>query len=240
MGHPSKIKRELEAERHAHTATSEELDEALQVAQYLALKVESLRSVIATLAMGTELKIGLHGYSEDLEEMERIVLARAASQLLGILQTDDTYYVEDVRDSSMPPPLHKHRKRRKLGPASSDAAMDFKQHFPSSDGFTVNPADLFSSDAAYPSDLTWATTYSDQALPQPEPESDLIDLEALERQLEEAREVMGELADTPVAVRILHKAEGLTRGQLERMRRILEVDVEARTDMIVFADGLLG
>ncbi|KAK0356247.1 hypothetical protein LTR91_011957 [Friedmanniomyces endolithicus] len=238
MGQPSKFKRELEAERRAYAATSEELDEVLQVAQYLALKVESLRSVIATLAMGTELKIGLHGYSEDLEEMERIVLARAASQPLGILQTDDTYYVEDVRDSSMPPPLHKHRKRRKLGPASSDAAMDFKQHFPSSDGFIINPADLFSSDAAYPSDLTWATTYSDQALPEPVPES--IDLEALERQLEEAQEVMGKLADTPVAVRILHKAEGLTRGQLERMRKVLEVDVEARTDMIVFADGLLG
>jgi len=72
MGQPSKFKRELEAERRAYAATSEELDEALQVAQYLALKVESLRSVIATLAMGTELKIGLHGYSEDLEEMERM------------------------------------------------------------------------------------------------------------------------------------------------------------------------
>jgi len=72
MGQPSKFKRELEAERRAYAATSEELDEVLQVAQYLALKVESLRSVIATLAMGTELKIGLHGYSEDLEEMERM------------------------------------------------------------------------------------------------------------------------------------------------------------------------
>ncbi|KAK1073292.1 hypothetical protein LTR12_006138 [Friedmanniomyces endolithicus] len=236
MGHPSKYKRELEAERQAHTATSGDLDEALQVAQYLALKVESLRNVIATMAMGTELKIGLHGYSEDLEEMERIVLARAASPPLGV--ADDTEFIEDVRESSMPPPPPKHRKRRKLRHASSDAVMDFKQHFPSSDGFTINPAYLFSSDAAYPSDLTWATTYSDQALP--EPESDLIDLEALERQLEEAREVMGELADTPVAVRILHKAEGLTRGQLERMRRILEVDVEARTDMFVFADDLLG
>ncbi|KAK1069415.1 hypothetical protein LTR74_004981 [Friedmanniomyces endolithicus] len=238
MGHPSKIKRELEAERRAYAATSEELDEALQVAQYLALKVESLRSVIATLAMGTELKIGLHGYSEDLEEMERIVLQRVASRIPGGLPADDIEHVDDVRETSMPPPPLKHKKRRKLRHASSDAAVDFKQHFPSSDGFTINPADLFSSDAAYPSDLTWATTYPDQALP--EPESDLIDLEALEPQLEEAREVMGELADTPVAVRILHKAEGLTRGQLERMRRILEVDVEARTDMIVFADGLLG
>ncbi|KAK0337206.1 hypothetical protein LTR91_004289 [Friedmanniomyces endolithicus] len=238
MGHPSKIKRELEVERRAHTATSRDLDEALQVAQYLALKVESLRSVIATLAMGTELTIGLHGYSEDLEELERIVLARVASRPLGV--ADDTQFVEDVRESSLPPPLHEHIKRRKLGHPSSDAAMDFKQHFPSSDGLTINPAELFSSDAAYPSDLTWATTYSDQALPELEPEPDLIDLEALERQLEEAREVMGKLADTPVAVRILHKAEGLTRGQLERMRRVLEVDVEARTDMVVFADGLLG
>ncbi|KAK0247668.1 hypothetical protein B0A54_16858 [Friedmanniomyces endolithicus] len=239
MGQPSKFKRELEAERQAHSATSEDLNEALQVAQYLALKVESLRNVIATLAMGTELKIGLDGYSEDLEEMERIVLERAASRAWGVLPADDTHYAKDVRETSMPPPPNKRTKRRKRGHASSDAATNFRQHFPSSDGFTINPADIFGSNAVCPpSDLTWATTYSDQALPEPEPES--IDLEALERQLEEAREVMGELADTPVAVRILHKAEGLTREQLERMRRVLEVDVEARTDMVVFADGLLG
>ncbi|TKA65466.1 hypothetical protein B0A55_09284 [Friedmanniomyces simplex] len=193
MGHTSKYKRELIAEQQAHIATSEELGEALQVAQYLASKVESLRNVLATLAMGADLKIELRGYSEELEGMERIVLAL------------------------MPPPP----KRRKLEYGSSDAAVDLMLPFPSSDGLTVNPADIFSSDIVCPSDLTWATTYSDQPLPEPEPEpepeQEVIDLEALEQQIEAAREVMA----------------GEDAG-------ILEVDVEARTDMFVFADDLLG
>ncbi|TKA71038.1 hypothetical protein B0A55_06330 [Friedmanniomyces simplex] len=241
MGYTSKFKRELDAEQQAHIATSEELGEALQVAQYLASKVESLRNVVATLAMGADLKIELRGYSEELERMERIVLARAASRLSEAPPAADyVEYAGDAHQAVMPPPP----KSRKLGYGSSDAAVDLMLPFPSSDGLTVNPADIFSSDIVCPSDFTWATTYSDQQVPEPEPEpepeQEFIDLEALERQLEAAWEVMGELAHTPVAMRILHKAEGLTREQLERMRGILEVDVEARTDMFVFADDLLG
>lgn len=138
-----------------------------------------------------------------------------------------------------PPALHaprpspkRQQKRRKLKHTSSNAAADLTSYVASSDG--VDPAAAFSSDSVCPTDLILATT---SPLPVSEPDS--VDLEALEQQLELAQEVLGrEMAETPVGQRILHKAEGLTREQLERMWVILNESDEARTSISAFADQL--
>ena len=71
----SKQKQELNALKEAAATNRIELDETLQVVQYLNIKVQSLRTVVAGLTVGTELKIMLNEYSEDLEGMERRYVA---------------------------------------------------------------------------------------------------------------------------------------------------------------------
>ncbi|KAK3117923.1 hypothetical protein LTR53_000215 [Teratosphaeriaceae sp. CCFEE 6253] len=230
-----KRKQELDALQAAHSATRLELDEALQVAQYLDTKVETLRSFVAGLTIGTELKIMLPGYSEDLERMQSTVLGRAA------YQTREAYYAS-IREAAFPapePPTKRQRRSGRLQHPSSDLLLNQSQDFISSDGLTIDPARIFSSDALRSSDTIPSWMNSDPpAYPDPEPVA--VDLVALDQQMGHARAVMGELADTPVAQRILHQAETLTREQMERMRSTLEANVEARTNLFAFADDLLG
>ena len=72
----SKQKRELQAAQEAHQTTRQRYSEALQVAQYLKVKVESLRNVIAGLTAGAPLQIVLDGYSYEFEELEHKWVAK--------------------------------------------------------------------------------------------------------------------------------------------------------------------
>ncbi|KAK5117657.1 hypothetical protein LTR62_005080 [Meristemomyces frigidus] len=227
-------KNAIKVEKDHHRTTRQEHIEALQVAQYLKMKVKCLRGLIARLTIGTHMSIELNGYSPDLERLEIEVLDRALTHEIEEAETD--------LDNIMPPPSSPpvKRQRRPRGSketirTSSDGAIDILQNFSSSQGTTINPADLFSSDSnVMPS--------SDSTFPSShwiEPE--VIDPELLAEQYLQATEILGpELADTVVAQRVLWKAPLLTRGELLRMRVVLTETVEAREDMFVFARELLG
>jgi hypothetical protein len=108
--------------------------------------------------------------------------------------------------------------------------VNLLQNCMTSDAVTINPADIFSSEFV-----------SSQTLPSSDyidPET--IDPEILAEQLVHAAEVLGELAGTEVAQRILLKAPLLSLAQLERIKGVLELCEEARTNMFVFADIMLG
>ncbi|KAK5691523.1 hypothetical protein LTR97_011516 [Elasticomyces elasticus] len=215
MGYTSVYRVQLDTEKTAHIATREQLHEALQTAQYLKMKVESLRNFIADLTLGTELKIPLDGYCEELEEIEARVLAYAA----------DPAMLAEIRPTKKAPRKKQQasNKRRKVKHTPSDATADLMASFSAHESLTVNPADL-------------CITY-----PTPPPEVEFIDPLILERNAGLAKEVLGEeLMACPVAVRILQKAEELTREQMERMKWILEGDGEARERVEVFAEGLFG
>ncbi|KAK3658962.1 hypothetical protein LTR56_001399 [Elasticomyces elasticus] len=215
MGYTSIYRVQLDTEKTAHTATREQLHEALQTAQYLKMKVESLRNVIADLTLGTELKIPLEGYCEELEEIEARVLAYAA----------DPAMLAEIKPTKKAPRKRQQlsNKRRKVKHTSSDATADLMSSFSAHGSLTVNPADL------------------QICHPTPPPEIEFIDPAILERNAGLAKEVLGEeLMACPVAIRILQKAEELTREQMERMKWILEGDGEARERVEVFAEGLFG
>ncbi|KAK5744722.1 hypothetical protein LTR17_001798 [Elasticomyces elasticus] len=215
MGYTSVYRVQLDTEKTAHVATREQLHKALQTAQYLKMKVESLRNVIADLTLGTELKIPLDGYCEELEDIEARVLAYAADPALlaEILPTRKT--PRKKQQSS--------NKRRKVKHTPSSTTADLLSSFATHENLTVNPADL------------------QICHPTPPPEIEFIDPLILERNAGLAKEVLGEeLMACPVAVRILQKAEELTREQMERMKWILDGDVEARDRVEVFAEGLFG
>ncbi|KAK5738375.1 hypothetical protein LTR17_006094 [Elasticomyces elasticus] len=214
MGYTSVYRVQLDTEKTAHIATREQLHEALQTAQYLKMKVESLRNVIAELTLGTELKIPLDGYCEELEEVEGRVLAYAADPAL-LAKIQPTKKAPRKKQQSS-------NKRRKLKHTPSDATADLMSSFSAHENLTVNPADLC---------ITYPTP--------PPQEIEFIDPLILERNAGLAKEVLGEeLMACPVAVRILQKAEELTREQMERMKWILDGDVEARERVEVFAEGL--
>jgi len=158
------------------------------------------------------------------------VLERAA------LRSRETALViaSDGLQASEPP--RKRQRRARLQHATSEIAAELFQQSTSSDALTVNPANIFTSDAAFPTDSSTQYFSSDP----PAPEEDLVDAATQAHNLAHARLVMGELADTPVAQRILRKAGVLTREHLEKMKFIMQLDVEARTDMLAFADDLLG
>ncbi|KAK6427522.1 hypothetical protein LTR81_000394 [Elasticomyces elasticus] len=216
MGYTSVYRVQLDTEKTAHIATRVQLHEALQTAQYLKMKVESLRNVIADLTLGTELNIPLDGYCEELEEIEAKVLAYASDPALlaKILPTKKA-----PRKKQQPS-----NKRRKVKHTPSDATADLMSSFSAHENLTVNPADLC---------ITYPTP--------PPQEIEFIDPAILERNAGLAKEVLGEeLMACPVAVRILQKAEELTREQMERMKWIFDGDVEARERVEVFAEGLFG
>ncbi|KAK5150027.1 hypothetical protein LTS14_010499 [Recurvomyces mirabilis] len=221
----SKQKRELRAEKDHHRATRYEHIEALQVAQYLKRKVKSLRNVVAQITAGEQMSIMLQGYSHELEMMELKVLDRAA-----------TYEIEeaptDIEDMPMPSSPLRKRKARKLKSVSSDGGPDILQNSNTSDSLTIDPAGIFSGDLHMTSDTS--------LFPSDGIEAEHIDPELLAEQLLQAREILGELADTMVAQRVLRMAPLLSREQLERVRNVLETNVEARENIFVFADDLLG
>lgn len=70
MARMSKQKRELLAVRQGHKRTRLEYAEALLVSTYLHRKVESLRTAVAELTHGADVKIAVPGYSLELEAME--------------------------------------------------------------------------------------------------------------------------------------------------------------------------
>ncbi|KAK4560658.1 hypothetical protein LTR86_005236 [Recurvomyces mirabilis] len=221
----SKQKRELRAEKDHHKTTRYEHIEALQVAQYLKHKVKSLRNVVAQITAGEQMSIMLQGYSHELELMELKVLDRAATYEIEEAPTD----MEDMPVPSSPPTK---RKARELKHFSSDGVKDVHQNTISSDSLTINPADIFSGDLHMTSDTS--------LFPSDGIEPEHIDPELLAEQLLQAREILGELADSIVAQRVLHMAPLLSREQLERVRNVLETNVEARENIFVFADDLLG
>ncbi|KAK4957195.1 hypothetical protein LTR10_005153 [Elasticomyces elasticus] len=236
MGYTSVYRVQLDTEKTAHIATREQLHEALQTAQYLKMKVESLRNVIADLTLGTELKIPLDGYCEELEDIEARSVATLGTK---IAVSDDVLMLEcrvlayaadpamlaEIKPTKKAPRKKQQscNKRRKVKHTPSDATADLMASFSVHENLTVNPADL---QISYPS---------------PPPEIEFIDPLILERNVGLAKEVLGEeLMACPVAIRILQKAEELTREQMERMKWILEGDVEARERLEVFAEGLFG
>lgn len=157
------------------------------------------------------------------------VLERANIKL-----SDGSFEIEEdekVEISSSP------RKRRKPNSTSSSRAAELLDFVDTSDGNTMNPTDLFSSDAVFPSDATIATEVEPASVPEPEPS---IDPDLLAEQLQNAGFVLGELIDCMVAQRILRKAPMLTREHLERMKMVFELAPASREDVCVFADVMLG